>query len=214
MPLSRLYMPIVAPIIVLSFEAAIELTGLAHPAGPSKGRGGFVCAVLLSLIALSGFLPSLNPRRPPYSHAIQHKALVERWTLAGRWLRQNTSSGTLLATDAAGAIPFYSGLKTIDMLGVNDRHIAHLSVPNMGHGTAGHEKRDFAYVLSRRPDIIFRDVRDQPCGAERMRTYPDGSVYGAECASLGPGPQASEFGEIAYKPLFIWYEKRQYPEPR
>lgn len=164
--------------------------------------------MLLGSIILSGLLPALNPRRPPQAYVIQHNALVARWSLAGRWLKETMPSRTLLATEAAGAVPFFSRLPTVDMLGVTDRHIARLIVPNMGHGTAGHEKRDFGYVLSRKPDIIFRDVRDRPCG-ETTKVYPDASVYQMQCASLGRGPQASQFGEVEFKELFIWYERRR-----
>jgi hypothetical protein len=42
----------------------------------------------------------------------------------------------------------------IDTLGLNDTYIAHLPVATMGEGTAGAEKTDPLYVLSRRPDYI------------------------------------------------------------
>jgi len=42
---------------------------------------------------------------------------------------------------------------TIDMLGLTDRHIAHLPIP-LGTGIPGHEKYDTAYVLARRPDYL------------------------------------------------------------
>jgi hypothetical protein len=43
----------------------------------------------------------------------------------GRYLAENRSSDTTIAVAAAGAIPFYSGLRTIDMFGLNDPYIAH-----------------------------------------------------------------------------------------
>ena len=51
-------------------------------------------------------------------------------------------------------IPYYSGLPTIDMLGLNDVHIAH-------HGKRdpmmrfAHQVGDGAYVLSREPGVIL-----------------------------------------------------------
>src|SRR5262249_9366109 len=44
---------------------------------------------------------------------------------------------------------------TIDMLGLTDLHIAHVTMPNMGRGMAGHEKGDGLYVLGRRPDVVL-----------------------------------------------------------
>jgi arabinofuranosyltransferase len=64
----------------------------------------------------------------------------------------------LVAVDAAGAIPFFSGLRSIDMLGLNDAHIARHHDPSFGQGVQGHELGDGAYVLSREPDIIVAGV--------------------------------------------------------
>jgi hypothetical protein len=72
----------------------------------------------------------------------------------GLWLRENFPPDTTMAQVATGIIPYYSRLPVIDMLGVNDEHIAHLDVP-LGIGPAGHEKTDGAYVISRQPDIIW-----------------------------------------------------------
>jgi hypothetical protein len=75
----------------------------------------------------------------------------DRWVLVGKHLAQERYSGRLLAVDAAGKVPFYSGLRTVDMLGLNDEHIAHLPAH---YFEAGHNKHDPDYVLFRRPDLI------------------------------------------------------------
>jgi hypothetical protein len=64
----------------------------------------------------------------------------------------------LVAVDAAGAIPFFSGLRSLDMLGLNDAHIARAHDESFGQGVQGHELGDGNYVLSRRPDIIVAGV--------------------------------------------------------
>lgn len=69
-------------------------------------------------------------------------------------MRENVHPGSVLAVDAAGAIPYYSGLRSIDMFGLNDRHIARVVVPRMGSGEVGHEKYDPAYVYAQNPDWI------------------------------------------------------------
>jgi hypothetical protein len=83
----------------------------------------------------------------------------------GRWLRDQVPPDTLLATNTAGSVPYFSQLPTIDMLGLNDAHIAHRQMPHMGSGKAGHEKADGAYVLSRQPDLVL-------FGAARGRKTP------------------------------------------
>jgi len=75
----------------------------------------------------------------------------DRWVTLGRHLAQDRYSRRLLAVDAAGKIPFYSGLPVVDMLGLNDEHIAHLPARFF---EAGHNKYDPDYVLSRRPDLL------------------------------------------------------------
>jgi len=66
-------------------------------------------------------------------------------------LEQRGAKG-VLAIDAAGKIPYRSGLFTIDMLGLSDRHIARM--PDFGRFAVGHAKYDADYVLNRRPDLI------------------------------------------------------------
>jgi hypothetical protein len=73
------------------------------------------------------------------------------WIELGKYL-EPSSNDSLLAIDAAGKVPFFSGLRTLDMLGLNDRHIGKMT--NVTSGAPGHEKFDPDYVLSRRPTFI------------------------------------------------------------
>jgi arabinofuranosyltransferase len=73
----------------------------------------------------------------------------------GKWLRENVSAQTFIGVDAAGQIPYYAGLRTLDMFGVNDVHTAHLQVEEMGQGVPGHEKFDFNYIMWQQPDLII-----------------------------------------------------------
>jgi hypothetical protein len=77
------------------------------------------------------------------------------WTMVGKWLAKNALKGESVALIPAGAIPYYSKLYTIDMVGLNDLNIGHMRLEGMGTGIAGHEKGDGAYVLSRRPTYIL-----------------------------------------------------------
>ena len=61
----------------------------------------------------------------------------------------------LMAVDAAGSVPFFTGFETIDMLGINDAYIASHPPEDIGKGLVGHELGDGAYVLSRNPDLIL-----------------------------------------------------------
>jgi arabinofuranosyltransferase len=84
----------------------------------------------------------------PEREAVEDRAEI------GRWLRASLPETTLIAVIPAGAIPYESRLRTIDMLGINDKHIAHRDL-DLGTFGAGHEKYDSQYVLDRQPDIII-----------------------------------------------------------
>ena len=73
------------------------------------------------------------------------------WVTLGKYLGANYP-GKVLAIDAAGKVPYFSGLFTIDMLGLNDTHIAKMK-PRF-RGPLGHSKYDADYVLGREPDLI------------------------------------------------------------
>ncbi|HEX5718936.1 MAG TPA: hypothetical protein VF179_22430 [Thermoanaerobaculia bacterium] len=98
-----------------------------------------VCAVQLIQI----------PTDPRFAYLPDH---YDRWVLLGRHIGEH-HPGAVLASDAVGKVPYFSGLRTIDMLGLTDVHIAHRP-PNPGRAVPGHSKTDPGYVISRRPDLI------------------------------------------------------------
>ena len=72
------------------------------------------------------------------------------WIALGRFLGEQ-HPGALLAVDAAGKIPFFSGLEAIDVYGLNDATIAHRESDFLA---PGHSKTDPYYVLGRNPEVI------------------------------------------------------------
>ncbi len=97
------------------------------------------------------------------------RATTERWEWGGlpigTLLRTTLGArAPLLAVDAAGALPYWSGLPSLDMLGLNDAWLAHHPPPGFGTGTIGHELGDGDYVLRREPDLVAF------CGAVGART--------------------------------------------
>lgn len=75
------------------------------------------------------------------------------WIETGKFLKEKYPGATI-AIDAAGKVPFFSNLKTIDMLGLNDRHIGKMKVSSQTF-YPGHTKFDPEYVLSLNPDLII-----------------------------------------------------------
>jgi arabinofuranosyltransferase len=80
----------------------------------------------------------------------------ENWVGIGRTLHGLLAgdSSVVIATTAAGAIPYYSGLTTIDMLGLNDRWIARHGPTR--HATPGHRRQTtLDYLIERRVTLVL-----------------------------------------------------------
>lgn len=110
-------------------------------------RSALALLTLPALTLLAGMLVLLKDDR--FAYQVKH---YDMWENLGRFLSQ-APPGSLLAIDAAGKVPYYSGLPTLDMLGLNDRHIGHRKMPEQPFNVA-HSKRDPDYVLSRNPQLI------------------------------------------------------------
>jgi len=75
----------------------------------------------------------------------------DRWVTLGRMLRSSHPEATL-AVDAAGKVPYYSGLRAFDLLGLTDPAIARGG--SVRSEQPGHRKFDPDYVLARQPKLI------------------------------------------------------------
>ena len=103
---------------------------------------------VLLLLVLVGFQVRPMLRGPVYAFSWDG---YDTWVTLGRYLKDRFP-GRVLATGAAGKIPYYSELRTIDMHGLNDRHIARLEP--RAFTNPGHDKIDPDYVLAYRPDLV------------------------------------------------------------
>jgi hypothetical protein len=120
---------------------------------PASGQWAWLLAVGLLLFFVLGphvrhtFIGGIH------DHVIGDK-VVERGRIVGAYLKRIGRPGETVATNSAGSIPYYSGLRAIDMLGLTDAHIASVKVHGLGTGFVGHEKYDAEYVLARMPEYI------------------------------------------------------------
>ena len=126
-------------------------------------------------LAVAGLLVVLQlPPLTGVQHRFETLHKYDRWMTLGNFLGR-THPGALLAVDAAGKVPYFSGLQTIDMLGLNDQFIGHK--PTTSFGIVGHTKYDSDYVLSRRPDLIAGWIEpnlDMGFGLDRVRVQAAG----------------------------------------
>ena len=83
-----------------------------------------------------------------------HRSIADR-------VRAEASPGDALAVTEAGVVPFYAGLRTIDMLGLNDREVARTWRRGEGAG----EVRVARRVLAQQPRWIVLDGHFDADGA-------------------------------------------------
>lgn len=133
----RFMMPVTPLLIAIP---ALALTRLNH---------GYVVAVI-GFVAYSLWLSS-------QLHSV---ASAERWATMGDIIMgehiaaMHLPTGSKIAVVDAGAIPYISGLPTIDMVGLNNKHISKIPGGFMA-------KWDNDYVLSEKPAIIqLHTIRD------------------------------------------------------
>jgi len=88
------------------------------------------------------------------------RADQERWEWDGQVLglllkKAFAEKQPLVAVTAAGCIPYWSELPSLDMLGLNDYYLPRHPPANMGAGYLGHELGDGVYVMQQKPDMII-----------------------------------------------------------
>jgi hypothetical protein len=136
----RFFVPVLGPLAFLSGLLLLDDRG-------RRGRWALASAGLAAAAAL-GVWRSETHYLPPLRDSLVY---YEGNDKLGRHLAVHRDPSTRIAVAAAGAIPFYSGLPTIDMFGLNESHIARRPYPDPDVALL---KWDTAYVLSRRPDLI------------------------------------------------------------
>ncbi|HET6262310.1 MAG TPA: hypothetical protein VFG99_08740, partial [Chloroflexia bacterium] len=181
-PSERFFVPLLAPMSLLAAVGAYALVSRL-PRGSRRAVG----TALLGVVVVAYAGDALWQQRPGGELADdthRHNIYIDRWGSAAIWLRENTQPDTWTAARAAGAIAYYSQRPTIDMFGLNDLHIGHLQVANMGEAVPGHEKSDPAYVLARQPSYVLASWEDyfNPVVAQFKEQYG----YETVRSPLGP----------------------------
>jgi hypothetical protein len=141
-------MPLFYALVVASIASIVE----AIDAGSALKRWRAQASV--GLVAAAALIFTLHPSAADSSLIVGERRAVADRVEIGNWLHANLPDTTIVAAVPVGAIAYESRLKVIDMLGINDEHIAHRDV-DLGEFAAGHEKYDSEYVLDQHPDIII-----------------------------------------------------------
>ena len=144
--LYRFWVPILPFVFLLVQEGLMSLVQAAKARFSDRriavwAAAGSACALILA----SSF--------DHYDHLPKHNIWIGDRVAVGQWLFENTPPDATIALNPVGAVGYYSKRPVIDMLGLTNRHIAQME-PVEGT-SAGHDKGDGAYVLSREPDWIL-----------------------------------------------------------
>ena len=136
--------------------------------------------------------------RPEQQHGNYRGIEVERWSVArletiGRFFRgYRQSPAESLATDAIGAIGWYSEMKIFDYFGLVDPHIAHLPVAaGREKDLAGHQKTDFSHVVAKRPTYLM---------FSRLLTPTEQDAWASVPPTVRPAVEAE------YEPRAVWLD--------
>lgn len=168
----RFLAPIAPALYVLTATGAARVLespfGSRHPA---------LTSIALALgVALAGAAQVSHTRPSALAEKRGAHGFEEMLRLSADALSEAFPRTTTMALNPVGALPYYTGFRTIDMLGLTDRHIARSSSVDIGHGHSGHEKGDGRYILDQRPDLIMlgnvRILRHRPSSARPLRFRP------------------------------------------
>jgi hypothetical protein len=157
-PFHRFLVPLVPGLVVLGG------CGLASSLRALGSRRDLALALVVILAsALQALLAYGSPSRQATEYLVRVRR--EREAIAG-WLAAELPPETVLAINAAGLVPYRTGFRTIDMLGLNDFHIARAPTGAKagGYTKIGHFKHDGGYVCRRAPDAVLISDADLQVG--------------------------------------------------
>ena len=158
----RFLVPLLPPFYWLLAEG-IALIASVRKARRARRRVALVVSVGLALtLWVSTYLGSGRPEARKTRHDIasieEIRTYAERRAREGKFLRQLIEKGLLphdivLCVTGAGAVPYYSGLPTVDLYGMNDVRIAHMEISE--RGVIAHEKRGSSDYMRERSVEVF-----------------------------------------------------------
>ena len=165
-PFWRFLVPL-SPVWILCAAQGLHLVA-------GSGRRGFatrVAAVVLLFMALGFFFLNF------FDQVKNGLPLAERWKNIGVALAKEFQPETRIALPQVGLVPYYSGLHTIDMLGLNERTIARRP-PDLSYYNPGHHRHDGPYVLDLQPDLIM--LANGPIVLDKSDGFPWRHINGYE----------------------------------
>jgi len=144
----RFWLPVLpAAGIVLAWGAG-QLDLISGPSSLKTRLTRVAGAVLLVAATAAGVWPEAQREQ------VSGARFTARMLVVGSWLHEHAPPGATLAVNYVGALPYASGLVTLDMLGLTEPAVARTPIRGRFR-YPGHAKGNGALILDRRPDLIM-----------------------------------------------------------
>jgi hypothetical protein len=132
---------------VLPLAGLVGAWALAEGIRARPALAGAAAAITISWVAVGAWPEALR-------EAVTGKEFTGRMKAAGAWLHDYAPREATIALNYAGAVPYVSGLRTIDMLGLTDPAIARTPIRGRFR-YPGHARANGPSVLDRSPELVL-----------------------------------------------------------
>ncbi len=149
--------------LVMPFATLLAAVGLQRVFNWITQRG-HMSPGITSLSATAAILLLLVLDLVPSFTVDTQQEFNDNERVVAEWLTENCPPRLKIAVYAAGELPYAApDFQIVDMFGLTDATIAHLSNPNMGQSNwPGHEKFSATAVLRQNPNIFLGPVTERP----------------------------------------------------
>jgi arabinofuranosyltransferase len=146
----------ILPVVPLLYLLVVHL--YRDVPGRTLAHGVVFVAAFNTMIYGTGYMKGSSWRMSAQQQIMGWQTAHEPRVAIGKFLKEKLPSDAVIAVNAAGVVPYFAELQTIDMLGLNNAYIA-------SHGRRdfslpyGHQVGDGRYVLAQQPAFILFSTR-------------------------------------------------------
>ncbi len=145
----RFFIPFLPLEALLLARAALDLPGVvgAHRPGLRRGLTSLTAGAVALALAVPGLVLSGTIRET-------FGRYDRKWIFLGRHLAGIVTPETTIALSPVGAIPWFTGARALDLLGLTQPVVARAPVDRR-IARKGHQHHDGAWVVAQRPDLFI-----------------------------------------------------------
>lgn len=151
MALGRFFLPVLPLILILFFSLLSILKSNHQKANLNLVRKFLYIMAIVALAGLNLFQTYKTlANKDIYPYLVMNSSRLIR---VGKWLKQNFPPETVITLRRQGAIPYYSKMKSIDILGLTEREIAKTIYDEKD--TFKENEKNAEYILNQQPDVLI-----------------------------------------------------------